>query len=150
LNTLVEKKQRTKSGISPSGDRVLVQPDEIEEEITQSGIVLPPEAKRRYEAGQASGVLVAVGPDAFRHVTERVYTVHDDKRRELIEERVRGYVEPFAQVGDRVAFAKYSGLRVKGEDGIGYILLNDEDITAKISDNVEFTDLDTRKGLGNG
>jgi co-chaperonin GroES (HSP10) len=120
MNQILAMKTKSEAGIYPAGDRVLVKPDEIEEEITPSGIVLPPEAKRRYDAGQASGVLVAVGPDAFRHVVERVYHVHGNNERELIEER----------------------------NGKTYILMNDEDITARLSDAVEFTDLDTRKMAG--
>lgn len=139
--------KQTTAGISPAGDRVLVLPDPIESSVTSSKIELPDWVQNKYQHGQASGVLVAVGPDAFQHVIERVFTVHDDNRRELIEERVKGYSRPFASVGDRIAYAKYSGLRVKGADGVQYMLLNDEDITAVISDDVEFTDLDTRKSL---
>jgi len=144
---VAKMKMKSRAGIYPSGDRVLVSPDEIEEEITESGIVIIQETRDKYEAAQSSGTLVAVGPDAWKHVIERVYHVHDTGK-ELIEERVRGYSEPFAKVGDRVAFAKYSGLRVKGEDGKKYIILNDEDITCRVSENVEFTELDTRKALG--
>jgi hypothetical protein len=122
-----------------------VRPDEIEQ---TGSIELPDWVKTKYEQGQASGVLTAVGPDAFCHTVERVYQVHANGTKRLIEERYKEYSEPFANVGDRVAFAKYTGLRVKGEDGQNYLVLNDEDITAKISDRVEFTDLDTRKGLG--
>ena len=139
---------QNKAGIWPAGDRVMVLPDPIEDQITSAGFVIPEQYRLKYEQAQATGTLVASGPDAFRHVTERVYHVHDGDRRELIEERVRGYSEPFAKPGDRVAFAKFSGMRVRGEDGELYIILNDEDITARVSDKVEFTELDTRKGLG--
>jgi chaperonin GroES len=140
-------KAKSRAGIYPSGDRVLVLPDPIEEEITESGIVIIQETRDKYEAAQSSGTLGAVGPDAWCHVVEQLYAVGDDGREHLIEKRVRGYSEPFAKVGDRVAFAKYSGLRVKGEDGELYRILNDEDITCRVSDNVEFTELDTRKPL---
>ena len=148
MSTVTKMRLRNESGIAPAGDRILVSPDKIEEEITEAGIVLLKETRDKYETAQSSGTLVAVGPDAFRHVTERVYRVKGDGRKELVEERLRGYSEPFAAVGERVAFAKYSGLRVTGEDGERYIILNDEDITARVSDNVEFTELDTRKPLG--
>lgn len=138
-----------KVGIWPAGDRVLVKPDPIEEKVGKTSMIeLPDFVKAKYEQAQATGVLIAVGPDAFNHVTEKTYMVHDGGREELVEKKVRGYSQPFAKVGDRVAFAKYSGLRVKGEDGERYILLNDEDITARVSDEVEFTELDTRKPLG--
>ena len=144
----LETKLQNKSGIYPPSHRVLVRPDVIEKQIRRSILEIPDWVQAKYEQGQASGTLVAVGPDAFNHVTERVWRVHDDHLKELVEERIKGYSEPFADVGDRIAFAKYSGLRVKGADGEKYLILNDEDITARISDDVEFTDLDTRKGVG--
>ena len=147
MNTVAKIKSRSEAGIYPAGSRVLVSPDVIEEEITPSGIVIIQETRDKYEAAQSSGTLVAAGPDAWKHVIERLYDVGEDGRKHLIEERIRGYSEPFADVGQRVAFAKYSGLRVRGEDGKKYIILNDEDITARVSDNVEFTELDTRKAL---
>lgn len=136
------------SGIRPSANRVLVRPDAIEDKNPESVIQLPDEVVNRYEQGQATGVLIDVGPDAWNHVTERVYAIHENGARQLIEERFRGYSGPFAEIGDRIAFAKYSGLRVRGEDGVKYLVLNDEDITARVSENVEFTDLDTRKRVG--
>ena len=147
MNTVAKIKSKSEAGIYPAGSRVLIRPDEIEEEITESGIVLLQETRDKYQAAQSSGTVVAVGPDAWNHVTERVYHIHGEGRKELVEERVRGYSEPFARAGDRVAFAKYSGLRVTGEDSNRYLILNDEDITARVSDNVEFTELDTRKAL---
>ena len=143
------KVNQNKAGILPAGDRVLVKADHIDEEGEEERkIFIPDNVKLKYQQAQATGTLVAVGPDAFSHITEKTYTVHDGGREELIEKKVRGYSEPFAKVGDRVAFAKFSGMRVKGEDKQEYIILNDEDITARVSDKVEFTELDTRKGLG--
>jgi len=149
VTTLHKQNQKLNtSGIKPAANRVLIKPDEIEKQVTSAQIHIPDAVLARYEQGQASGVLVACGPDAYFHVIERVYHVHDGDRRELVEERVRGYSEPFAVPGDRIAFAKWTGQRITGEDGQKYVLLNDEDITARISDNVEFTDLDTRKMTG--
>ena len=141
----LKTKLMNKSGIYPSGNRVLVYPDQIPEQVTASGIILPQETRDKYETAQASGTLVAVGPDAFNHVTERVYHIHENNLRELIEERVRGYSEPFARPGDRISFAKYSGQRFKGKDGERYLVINDEDITTKLDPEVEITDLDTRE-----
>lgn len=146
--TIAKLRQKwNKSGIHPAGDRVLVKPDSIEKLESQK-IEIPDTVLARYEQGQSTGTLIDVGPDAFLHSTEFVYHIHGGDREELIEKRIRGYLEPFAQPGDRIAFGKYTGLRVKGEDGVSYLLLNDEDITARVSEGVEFTDLDTRKGLG--
>jgi co-chaperonin GroES (HSP10) len=146
--TKLRTKLVNKSGIYPAANRVLVKPDPIDDPTKNSVIEMPEAVRLKYEQGQATGRLIAVGPDAFSHITERVYHIHDNRDKEFIEERIRGYSEPFAEVGERIAFAKYSGLRVKGEDNETYIIINDEDITAKVSDAVEFTDLDTRKGFG--
>ncbi len=143
------KANQNRAGIWPAGDRVLVKADPIDEEgEDERKIFIPEQVKLKYQQAQATGTLVAVGPDAFSHITERTYVIHDGGREELVEKKTRGYSEPFARVGDRVAFAKFSGMRVKGEDKQEYIILNDEDITARVSDAVEFTELDTRKGLG--
>ena len=127
------------SGIRPCGSKVLIKPDPIKETIGDTSIVLPPSEKEKYESGVASGILIAVGPDFCKHVTE-VDALG-------MTQSVRGYSEPFAEIGDRIAFAKYGGLRCKGRNGEKYIMCNDEDITAVISDEVEFTDL-PRKGAG--
>jgi co-chaperonin GroES (HSP10) len=61
---------------------------------------------------------------------------------------VTGYSQPFANVGERVAFAKYGGLMVVGEDGENYRILNDTDITATVSREVNFTDIQSRTMIG--
>lgn len=133
------------SGITPRGNRVLVLPDELEEKV---GVIEVPENIRDQHAmAQTTGVLIAVGPDAWRHTTEITYRMIDGQWRPF-EKKVIGYSEPFAEVGQRVVFAKYGGLDVKGEDGKKYRILNDEDITTLASDGVEFTDLKSRKALG--
>jgi hypothetical protein len=43
--------------------------------------------------------------------------------------------------GDKVAFAKYCGVRYLGKDKQKYLLLNDEDIIAKIDEDLELTDI---------
>ena len=137
---------KNKSGVYPAANRVLVKPDEVRDEVTESGIVISEGARKQFEQGESCGELIAVGPDAFRHVTERVYHVHDAGR-ELIEERIKGYSEPFASVGDRVSFAKFTGMVYRGKDGGRYLVINDEDITAKVDDEVSLSDLGMRKGL---
>lgn len=139
-------KQVTNSaGIIPKGDRIVVKPDEVEK-VTEGGIIIPDAQADRHANAQTIGTLVAVGPDAWQHHTETIYrTINGELK--LVEKRTVGYSEPFAQVGDRVAFAKYGGLAVVGEDGKQYRILNDEDITAVVSDGVNFTDLKARKGF---
>jgi co-chaperonin GroES (HSP10) len=148
--TVTKLKTRTlnKSGIYPAGNRVLVKPDEIDEEITDWGLVLPKDTQEKYQTAVASGVVIAIGPDAFKHVTEQILHIHDAGRKELIEERVRGYSEPFALPGDRIGFAKYQGKKYPGKDGKRYLIINDEDITCRLDPEIEMTDLDTRKPAG--
>ena len=146
--TVTEYKMQSlnKSGIYPAGNRVLVFVDQIEE---REGVVeLLPETIEAQQSANASGTLVDVGPDAFEHRTELVYHVHDNNLKELVEERVSGYSEPFAKPGDRISFAKYAGQKYRGKDGERYLVMRDEDITCRLDDEVELTDLDIRKGAG--
>ena len=142
-----KEKSLNKSGIYPAGNRVLVHADQIEDKVKDSLIELLPDTIEAQQSANASGVLVACGPDAFSHVTERVYHIHDQGR-ELVEERLRGYSEPFARVGDRISFAKYSGQKYLGKDGKRYLVINDEDITCRLDEEVELSDLKIREGAG--
>lgn len=134
------------SGVTPKGDRVLVKPDVIEE-TTPGGIVIPNEHRDKHQLAQMAGVLVAVGPDAWKDRVTDIERVIDGELR-LVERRTMGYSEPFAQVGDRVCFAQYNGRNFEGEDGVQYRLLNDEDITATVSEKVDFTEMKSRDPLG--
>jgi chaperonin GroES len=135
-----------KSGIFPSGNRVVVKPDEIEKK-TESGIYIPDQVAEKHAMAQATGVLVATGPDAFFHKVEYVERLIDNDFK-TVERRISGYSEAFANIGDRIAFAKYGGLDVEGEDGNKYRILNDEDITARVNENVSFTDIKSRSPFG--
>lgn len=126
------------SGIYPTGDRILVKPDEIEK-TTKGGIVIPDTVAELHMDAQTSGTLVAIGPDAWTHFTESWGGAAEKLR--------RGYSEPFANVGDKVMFAKFGGQRVWGKDGQEYRVLNDVDITAKIDEGVTFSDVESRKRL---
>ncbi len=135
------------SGIEPVGNRIVVLPDEIEE-VTAGGIIIPAPEAQKHQSAQAIGTLVAVGPDAFSHEIESTYRVDDMGNRKLVQVKVCGYHHAWAEPGDRIAFAKYAGLQVEGEDGKQYRILNDKDITAIVSENVNFTDIKSRKALG--
>lgn len=96
--------------IEPAGHRVIVKPDALEE-VTEGGIIIAHGAdKKRKEQAQQTGVIVSVGPTAWKAFDEG---------------------EPWAAVGDRVYFAKYGGHIIE-DSGQEYRLLNDEDITAII------------------
>lgn len=134
------------SGVTPKGDRVLVMPDEIEE-TTEGGIIIPQADRDKHQLAQMAGVLVEVGPDAWKDrvtIVERLL----DGQLKVVERRTMGYSEPFAQVGERVCFAQYNGRNFEGVDGKQYRLLNDEDITATVSDEVDFSDMKAREPLG--
>jgi co-chaperonin GroES (HSP10) len=144
--TITELKTRNfnKSGIYPAGNRVLVFVDQIEDKVKDTLIELLPDTMEAQQTSNASGTLVAVGPDAFSHTTEYVYHVHDHGK-ELVEERHKGYSEPFAEVGDRISFAKFAGQKYLGKDDKRYLVLNDEDITCRIDPEVELSDLKIRE-----
>lgn len=127
-----------KSGIHPSGDRVLIKPDEIEE-ITPGGIIIPDTVGELHAMAQSIGTFIESGPDA--------YVDHVEKDAEGRITKIVGYKTHFAKPGDRVAFAKYGGLQVTGKDGQVYRIMNDVDVTAVVEDGVDFTDLKSRKSF---
>jgi len=95
------------SGISPRGHRVLIKPFEVEEK-TASGIVVSTGRElQREQMAQTEGIIVEIGNTAW----------HDQPA-------------PWAQVGDHVIFAKYSGTVSTGEDKVEYRIVNDLDIVA--------------------
>ena len=135
------------SGVTPCGDRVVVLPDTIEQ-VTSGGIIIPEKEADKHQLAQVAGTLVAVGPDAWTHQTTIVERRMGNGGWREIERRRTGYSGDFAKVGDRVCFARYNGLPFDGEDGKQYRLLNDEDITATISEAVDFNEFRSREPLG--
>ncbi len=127
-----------KSGIYPLGDRVLIKPDEVEKTSPGGIIIVDPDD--RHTMAQSIGTVVAVGPDCWIDHVERgpegAKTV--------------GYSGPFAKAGDRVCFAKYGGLQVPGKDGGLYRIMNDVDITARVDEEVDFTDWKARTAFHQG
>lgn len=110
--------------IKVTGYRVLIKSD-VEKTITdvdgmkkhESGLFIPKESnfvKEEERAARAPdfGTVVSIGPTAWK--------AFDD-----------GHA--WAQVGDKVAFAKYGGMIMTDpSDGEEYIILNDKDILAVI------------------
>jgi chaperonin GroES len=133
------------SGIYPKGNRIVVKPDELEE-VTAGGIVIPNPVKEKHQQGQAMGTVIAIGPDAWIESTTTVYRLITGELK-AVEKHVSGYTEKFAEVGDRVFFARYAGLQVEGADGKSYRILNDLDITTKIDEGVSFGDIKSRKAV---
>jgi chaperonin GroES len=113
-----------KSGIYPQGPRILILPLEIEEK-TASGIVLATSGQRdREEMANTTGLVVAIGGEAFHDCTY-----------------------PWCSVGDRVVFAKYSGLLYLGKDGKKYRVINDDNIVATLDADVKLVDPYLKKGF---
>ena len=93
-------------------NRVLCKPDELEKK-SKSGIILEyGEKEKRYEAGIQHGTIVSVGDKAW-------------------EDWGSTYIP---QLGDRVLWAKYSGVGVIDPDtGEKLVILNDEDVLCVLS-----------------
>ncbi len=107
-----------KSGIYPTGYRVLIKPDPVEE-FTAGGILLRDIDQDAAQRQQQTGDVVELGPDAYK-----------DKR------------SKWAKAGDRVFFSRYEGDIVCGEDGEDYRLINDTAVLAHVSEDVRLGELD--------
>lgn len=88
--------------LKPLGDRVLVKPEEEQEE-KRGGIIIPDTAKEKPMVGK----VIAVGPGKM-----------DDKGQRM---------HMNVKAGDRVLFGKYSGNEVK-LDGQELMIMNEDDI----------------------
>jgi len=109
------------NGVQPSGYRILIEPDEVEETINDGAIVIPDEFRSQYQQAQATGIVRACGEEAWA-----------DK------------AGVWAQVNNRVVFDKYKGLLVNGTDGTEYRLINDTDVMAVIDKDIKLGHLERR------
>lgn len=92
--------------LKPLADRVLIEVD-VEETKTAGGILLPDTAQKKSQ----KGTVVAVGSGKVLDNGERL---------------------PFeVAVGDRVLFAKYSGVDIE-EGGKKFLLLSERDVLGKL------------------
>lgn len=92
--------------LKPLADRVLVEVD-VEESKTAGGILLPDTAQKKSQ----KGTVIAIGSGKVLDNGERL---------------------PFeVAVGDRVLFAKYSGVDIE-EGGKKFLLLAERDILGKL------------------
>ncbi len=104
--------------IIPLGHRLLVKPDKIEEvdrvyaAAKAAGLEIPELSKRQEQNAIDKGEVISIGSTAFNDFGGT----------------------PWCAVGDKVVYARYGGkLLTDPETGNDFILLNDEDILAKIS-----------------
>ena len=96
------------SGIAPTEFKVLIKPEKIADR-TAGGVWKPQDLREKEQAAATQGEIIAISPLAFTYADWPVTTSPP-------------------KVGDRVAFARYAGMTVKGSDGEEYRLVNDRDI----------------------
>ena len=96
----------TKVGFKPLGNRVVVEPQEGDEQMSAGGIYIPDTAKEKPQ----EGTVVAVGPGRLT----------DDGNRVPMD----------VAVGDTVVYSKYAGTEYK-EGEVEYLVLRDDDIPFK-------------------
>ena len=98
-----------RSGLSPRGRAVLVEP--YEPEVKQGMLVIPDAYKQRGAMIEQRAVVVDIGPDAWKDETPR------------------------AVVGEKVLVSKFSGYMAIGPaDGKQYRIVNCNDIFAGITE----------------
>lgn len=103
--------------IIPTGNRVLVKTDPVETK-TKSGILIAQDEKIA-QAASVTGTVVSFGELAWKEFVGDVW---------------KQVYEPYAQVGDRVQFRRYTGVSVKDPDsGEEYLLMNDSDVLSRFS-----------------
>ena len=91
----------------PLGNRVVVEPNESEEQVSAGGIYIPDTAKEKPQEGK----IVAVGPGRLS----------DDGSTRIPME---------VEVGDTVVYSKYAGTEYKEGDA-EYLVLREDDILFK-------------------
>jgi chaperonin GroES len=93
--------------LKPLGDRLVVEPIEMEE-TTASGILLPETAKEKPQEGK----VIAAGPGRL-----------DDSGKRVKME---------VKVGDRVLYAKYAGTEIKLDGDEKVLILKESDVLALV------------------
>ena len=96
--------------IIPLLHTILIKPDEVETK-TASGIVIPDMVTDKERKAVETGVVISIGFRAFVDY---------------------GGDPTLLSVGDRIAYARYSGKAIKDSDGSEYLLVNDIDCLSKL------------------
>lgn len=105
------------SGIHPSGHRVLVLPDQVSETSIGGIVLTTQDGLRKEEMAQIEGTVIEIGPEAWK------------------ESKEKGH-QAWCKRGDRIIFAKYSGLIYDAKntkDGKTYRIISDLDVVAVIN-----------------
>lgn len=111
---------KNKSGIHPTRDLVLIEPEQ-EVESKEGLIIIPDGARERERLAQIFGRIVEIGDVAF---------CYEDKN---YGSKIRDKMLP----GTRVLFAKYHGIVVFGQDKKQYRLIQDDDVAAIVTEKVQ-------------
>ena len=98
---------KSKTKLVPLGDRLVIKPL-VQEEMLESGLVIPDTAKEKPQQGE----VLAAGPGRL-----------DDNGKRIAME---------VKVGDIVLYAKYSGQEIE-IDREEYIVLAEKDVLCKVS-----------------
>lgn len=101
------------SGYQPIGDHIMVLPDKASD-VSSGGIEIPAELVERMTMAAETGIIIALGDDAFLWNGDRT--------------RKWEGVKP--KVGDRVYIQRYSGQVMLGEDGEFYRVMDANCIAA--------------------
>jgi co-chaperonin GroES (HSP10) len=102
-----------RSGLQPLCEKVLVMCDQAAP-MTSGGIILSDETREKTGFAATSGVMVAVGDQAFAYDADRLVT----------------WAGKRPEPGSRVIFQKYAGLEYSGRDGLLYRVMQDKQIAA--------------------
>lgn len=89
----------------PLMHRALVKPKQVET-TTASGIVIPDTTTRKEQAATTDGIIIALGDTFGKDFGAGV----------------------IPKIGDKIMYAKYSGMFVKDDDDTDLVFLNDDDI----------------------
>lgn len=101
------------SGYQPIGDHIMVLPDKASE-MSSGGIEIPAEVVERMTMAAETGIIIAVGDDAFLWNGDRT----------------RKWEGAKPKVGDRVYIQRYAGQVMLGEDGEFYRIMEQNCIAA--------------------
>ena len=121
------------SGIRPFGDRVLIFPDQAAA-VTPGHIILPDDLRERLTLSAETGVLIAMGEDAWLWNSDRT----------------RKYEGAKPKIGTRVIFERYAGSHHYIDDGRMFRLMDDKCVGGLyVADSALIADAPKRRP-GNG
>lgn len=105
-----------RSGHTPVEYNIVVKPINVEKK-TEGGIIIPDSSVETAELAQAEGILVEKTDMSFSF----------GKKSDGSIDYWASYIP---KVGDKVKYAKYSGIMVEGDDGESYRVIRDKDVIA--------------------